>query len=159
MWAASRQGRCHFRARVQKALAGRVPTKASATETGDGGSGRQAVAGELRPCPTCGHGDVASIPLRADCHGHGLSFTRRRSVRCRSLEAYLPIPAVPSRCSETFVVLPTLDPYSHTLSRRKLVHQFPGFQGVTRETRILLEAPGGFPGCPVVKNPPCNARA
>ena len=109
VWAASGQGRCHFRARVQKALAGRVPSKASATETGDGGSGRQAVAGELRPCPTCGHGDVASIPLRADCHGHGLSFTRRRSVRCRSLEAYLPIPAVPSRCSETFVVLPPLD--------------------------------------------------
>ena len=30
-------------------------------------------------------------------------------MRCRSLEAYLPIPAVSSRCFETFVVLPTLD--------------------------------------------------
>ena len=30
-------------------------------------------------------------------------------MRCRSLEAYLPLPAVPLRCSETFVVLPPLD--------------------------------------------------
>ena len=65
--------------------------------------------GAAQAPPTCGHGDVASTPLRAGCHGHGLSCTGRRSVRCRSLEAYLPLPAVPLRCSETFVVLPPLD--------------------------------------------------
>lgn len=35
--------------------------------------------------------------------------------------------------------------YSLTLSRRKLVRHFPGFQGVTRETGVLLEAPWGLP--------------
>ena len=65
--------------------------------------------GQLRTRPTCGHGDVTSIAARADCRGHGPSCTRRRSVRCRGLEACLPIPAEPLRCSETSVVLPCLD--------------------------------------------------